>query len=719
MLDQTLTFDPIDDKETTDPPFNINATASSGLPVSFEVVAGPATVAGNTVTLTGNEGTVTIRATQAGNAQYNPAPPIERSFNVNAPALLDQTLTFDPIADKETNDPPFNINATASSGLPVSFEVVAGPATVAGNTVTLTGNEGTVTIRATQAGNAQYNPAPPIERSFNVNAPALLDQTLTFDPIADKETNDPPFNINATASSGLPVSFEVVAGPATVAGNTVTLTGNQGTVTIRATQAGNAQYNPAPPIERSFNVNTPALLDQTLTFDPIADKETNDPPFNINATASSGLPVSFEVVAGPATVAGNTVTLTGNQGTVTIRATQAGNAQYNPAPPIERSFNVTAPALLDQTLTFDPIADKETNDPPFNINATASSGLPVSFEVVAGPATVAGNTVTLTGNQGTVTIRATQAGNAQYNPAPPIERSFNVNTPALLDQTLTFDPIADKETNDPPFNINATASSGLPVSFEVVAGPATVAGNTVTLTGNQGTVTIRATQAGNAQYNPAPPIERSFNVNAPALLDQTLTFDPIADKETNDPPFNINATASSGLPVSFEVVAGPATVAGNTVTLTGNQGTVTIRATQAGNAQYNPAPPIERSFNVTAPALLDQTLTFDPIADKETNDPPFNINATASSGLPVSFEVVAGPATVAGNTVTLTGNQGTPYVPPKREMHNTIPLLRLREALTSAHPRCWIKPSLLIPLRTKKRPIPPSRSMLPLLPDYR
>ena len=81
---------------------------------------------------------------------------------------------------------------------------------------------------------------------------------------------------------------------------------------------------------------------------------------------------------------------------------------------------------------------------------------------------------------------------------------------------------------------------------------------------------------------------------------QTISFAAIADKLNTDAPFALSASASSGLPVSYAVVSGPATVSGNTVTLTGGTGTVTIRASQAGNAQYNPAPDVNRSFAVTA-----------------------------------------------------------------------------------------------------------------------
>ena len=100
---------------------------------------------------------------------YNPAPLVQRNFQVNAAPLDDQTINFPAIADKLTTAAPFGISATASSGLPVSFSIVSGPATVSGTTITLDGVEGTVTVRASQAGNAQYNPAPECRSQFCCN----------------------------------------------------------------------------------------------------------------------------------------------------------------------------------------------------------------------------------------------------------------------------------------------------------------------------------------------------------------------------------------------------------------------------------------------------------------------------------------------------------------------------------------------------------------------
>ncbi|RYZ27245.1 MAG: PKD domain-containing protein, partial [Sphingobacteriales bacterium] len=44
-----------------------------------------------------------------------------------------------------------------------------------------------------------------------------------------------------------------------------------------------------------------------------------------------------------------------------------------------------------------------------------------------------------------------------------------------------------------------------------------------------------------------------------------------------------------------------------------------------------------------------QTVTFDSIPDKVFGDAPFAVNAVASSGLPVTYSIISGPATLANN----------------------------------------------------------------------
>ena len=164
-------------------------------------------------------------------------------------------------------------------------------------------------------------------------------------------------------------------------------------------------------------------LGQSITFGTLPNRTAVDAPFAVTATASSGLPVALSVVTGPASVSGNTVTLLGT-GTVTLRATQAGDATYAAAASVEQTFTITK---ADQSITFAALPDRLLGDPPFSLSATASSGLAVSFTLLSGPASLSGSTLTLT-NGGVVTVRAAQAGNANFNAALSVDRFFSVFT---------------------------------------------------------------------------------------------------------------------------------------------------------------------------------------------------------------------------------------------------------------------------------------------------
>ena len=248
-------------------------------------------------------------------------------------------------------------------------------------------------------------------------------QTIDFDLITTKTTSSPSFTLTAKASSGLPITYKVIAGPIKMAGNTVTLNGVVGSVEIQATQNGNGEFSPATAISRFFNVE---LSTQTISFDAITAKSILDKTVTLSAKSTSGLPITFLVVSGPAKISGNTLTLDGIGGTVVVRASQAGDATYASAKTVDQSFKVE---LATQTITFDPITEKFNNAPPFQIVAKASSFLPVNFSFVSGPAKLDGSTVTLNGTPGVVVIKGTQAGSNQY---AGVEASLNINVILLL-----------------------------------------------------------------------------------------------------------------------------------------------------------------------------------------------------------------------------------------------------------------------------------------------
>jgi hypothetical protein len=88
-------------------------------------------------------------------------------------------------------------------------------------------------------------------------------QSITFNPLADQTYGAAPIVLNATSSSGLPVTYRVTSGPATITGNVLTITGG-GMVTVKAFQGGSDVFAPAAPVQQSFTVNKAHL---TITAD--------------------------------------------------------------------------------------------------------------------------------------------------------------------------------------------------------------------------------------------------------------------------------------------------------------------------------------------------------------------------------------------------------------------------------------------------------------------
>ena len=271
-------------------------------------------------------------------------------------------------------------------------------------------------------------------------------QTITFPALTNKTFGDAPISLTAAASSGLAVGFSVLSGPATVTNSVLTITG-AGTITVRASQSGNNSFNAAPNVTNSFIVGK---ADQAITFGLLPGKSLGDASFAINASASSSLSVMFSIVSGPATISSNVITITG-AGAVVVRASQTGNVNFNPAADVDRSFVV---AKLPQFITFGALTKQVFGDAPFALSAAASSGLPVGFSVLSGPAVVNGNIVTLTG-AGLVVLRASQSGDATYAPAPNADQVLlvapgnNVITDSqrLLNGMFTFRFYGDAGTN--------------------------------------------------------------------------------------------------------------------------------------------------------------------------------------------------------------------------------------------------------------------------------
>ncbi len=406
------------------------------------------------------------------------------------------------------------------------------------------------------------------------------DQTISFTMPASMAFTNTPFTISATASSGLPVSFSAT-GNCTVSGNSVTLT-SVGSCTITADQGGDANWNPAPSVSQTFLITKG---DQTITFNPLPNVPYGTAPFNVSASATSGLTVTFGV-SGQCTISGNTVTITG-VGTCTVTASQSGDANWNPAPDVPRTFNITKTnaivTLSNLSYTYDgnPHAATATTNPAGLTVDITYNGSPTSATATASQP-VQGVDITYNGfaaaptNAGSYTVVATiNDPNYQGSATGTLIIAKAPATIVLGSLTATYDGSqhAATATTTPPaltvdFRYNGVASAPVNVgSYTVVA--------TIVNINYQGTTT------GTLTINQAS---------------QTIIFGALANKVYGDPPFTVSASASSGLVVTFSAT-GQCAVAGTTVTLIG-VGSCTITASQSGNANYTAAAPVARTFSI-------------------------------------------------------------------------------------------------------------------------
>ena len=567
-------------------------------------------------------GTVVVTAMQAGNTNYEAATPVTQTITVNKG---EQTITFAPPGSGTVGTTIELVATGGASGNPVTFSITAGDATLNGNMLTLTG-VGSVTVTATQAGNANYAEGTRAQ-TITVNQGT---QDINFTSAGAGRVGEMITLMATGGVPGRPVRFSISSGGglATLDGGTNILSlEHVGTVTITATRAVSPDYA-ATTQTQTITVSKGT---QEIMFTPPATGPVGTNIVLMATGGDSGNNVTFSISSGGglATFDGTNTLRLEHVGDVTVTARQAGNSDYEAAPEVQQIIRVTQGT---QTIRFTSDAAGQIGD-IIALMATASSGLGVTFEITGEfetdgtTPTADGSVATLSGGNnltlvgiGKVTITATQAGNADY---AEVTKTQDIAVSAVLTpQTITFTtPVASPATGNVgvPITLAATAGPGLNVTFEITAEtrlgapvPArTVAtleadGVTLNLVG-AGTVVITARQAGGVGdggviYAAAADVEQTINVSPGT---QTITFTTPATSpatSTVGTTIELVATSSAGLGVTFEitevrdtddnVVTGVAADAvatladgSTTLRLTG-VGTVEVTATSDDNVNY-------------------------------------------------------------------------------------------------------------------------------------
>ncbi len=678
-----------------------------------------------------------------------------------------QTIAPPAVLDLPVDAPPFEIDATTSSGLPLVFSLLSGPATLSGATLSLTGQPGVIVLRANQAGDDTYLAAE-LDFQLTVHAPPANDQAsaaalfggaagqidadlryATAEPDEDYPARRSVwYRWTATALGVLTLDSAASATPVTLA--VFTQTGQERLPVVSDTRAGvrphlevpvtpGATYlvaldtleEPAGAARLTWSFAAPSLS-QSIDFPELSDLDVAAPARLLDASSSSGLPVSFTLVSGPATLSGDSLSLTGQPGVVTLRATQPGDAYYQPAPAIQRSFTVIAPPANDRasdaqvlagaagSLNADlryATADSDDTYPAHRslwyrwtatatgvlVLDTADSAIPATLAVftLANGELVAADADTRPGVRPRLELAAAPgttfviALDTLEEDAGVARLAWSFTAPSLT-QTIDFPAPPDIGVSGGPVYLDAQASSGLPVSYTLVSGPATLDTGRLDLTGQAGKVVVLASQAGDARYLPATDVVASFTVVAPPVNDKAASAARISGASGSATGSNIEATGENGdpFPANHSVwwrwtapstgvwtvdTAGGARPVTLTILAGSTPGALQIVASDTRSDAYgrlsvpvyqgatywiavdvlgDETGSVRLAWSLAAPSL-QQTITFDQaLPDLIAGDPAPLLMPTASSGLLVTITVVSGPAQIVDGVLALTDKPG-------------------------------------------------------------
>lgn len=149
----------------------------------------------------------------------------------------------------------------------------------------------------------------------------------------------------------------------------------------------------------------------------------------------------------------------------------------------------------------------------------------------------------------------------------------------------------------------------------------------------------------------------------PVFLDTVPGESPRLSAWTGLPVGSSIGHADEKIPIYMEMICGPAIISGDRFRIAWNRGTgwedekadITFAVKHPGDKRYKPA---VQQGQISIPVRNDegeeQTIDFIQPADVEEGTSVVMLNATSTSGLPVSFYVESGPAYVDGNKLHLT-----------------------------------------------------------------
>ncbi|PTY04248.1 hypothetical protein DB347_20335 [Opitutaceae bacterium EW11] len=566
------------------------------------------------------------------------------------PVKGNQTITFPEFAPATYGDAPIDLNTYASSapGLAVQYKVVSGPGRIGGWTLSPTlviEGAGTIRVTAFSTGSDLYNPAPDVTRDLVVSkgTPTLSwgTSTMTYGtplPAAGTAPLNAAAQFKGTTLQGGTYAYSPGPGAILPAGE------NQVTVTFQPSDADRVNLNSAS-ASTTISVGKAAPIITWPTPTPIV----YGTPLPATGTAPLNATTNLQ---------GGTFTYNYGPGTVLLPGNQVLRVHFEPSQTDANNYSA-----VDASVTLVVQKGKPTITWPTpagisygtalsstQLNASASfMGAGVTGSFVYDPP--AGTKLSAGENQ-PLTVTFTPSDTSKYD-AVPGSTTISVGRAS---QTITFPvDLKNHTVGDPAFEINAVSSSGLAISsYSVISGPASIESGSKLLITGTGTIKIRAVQNGDSNYLSATQ-EVTWDASRKS---QTITFPNPGPLQVGI-SYTLNATASSGLPVTLTLVSGPATLNGNVLTLT-SQGVAHVVASQAGNTSYNPADDVP--IDISAYTVGWQTSATQPVIASATNKYSLTCTLRVPDDEIITTRSIIGRKSTASPWFFVSANAGRGYI---------------------------------------------------------
>jgi formylglycine-generating enzyme required for sulfatase activity len=584
--EQEISFSSLPSQSLVDDSFPLNATSTSGLPVTYSS-SNPlvATVDGNTVTLL-SSGTTEITAYQEGDDLFLAAPPIAQTLKVYASI----SITQQPVAREISAGETIVMSVSTLNADDLTYQWRRNGLAIEGE---ISSELTLENISSDSQGEYSVVVSNPVESVISDSASLVvnrLNQQITFQELGVKGTDDLSFDLFAESESGLPVSFtnsnrEV----AIVDEEKVTLIG-AGTTIITASQPGNSFYQPAAEVQQVLTVYDPVKI--IGLFDDLVSSAKDK--IALKVLFEGGGPTHFQWYKEGVAISGE------DRDSFFIeeaRLEDSGVYSVSVSNPVSRvmsnPFSLSIKGLA-QNITFSPIEPKSLGDGSFTLSARSDSGLPVSYSISGSEvAFLDGERVNLVA-PGKAIITAQQSGEPFFLPAEDVSQTLHVYEPV----EILIQPESKTVNTGDSVALNVSVTGSEPIDYKWYKDGIPMAG----FTGAR--IELDNVSAGNAGIydavisNPVSSVKTENAVIAVDRLPQEITFEPFPVMKLLDQPFRLNASSSSGLPVSFKS-SNPdvALVVGDLVTLTGS-GSTTITAFQQGDDTYLSAVEVTQVLDV-------------------------------------------------------------------------------------------------------------------------